>query len=55
VDTTLASRVILSVLVDRGLARGDVVSDNDLDSFVRDWLVPVLTPKHLGTRTPGPG
>ena len=54
VDTTIASRVILSMLVDRALTRNDVVSDETLHGFVRDWLVPVLAPQQTGTRTPGP-
>jgi AcrR family transcriptional regulator len=53
-DTSLAARIVLSVIVDRALARNDVVSPPELASIVRDWLVPVLAPQRLGTRTPGP-
>jgi AcrR family transcriptional regulator len=53
-DTSLAARIVLSVIVDRALARNDVVSAAELASIVRDWLVPVLAPQRLGTRTPGP-
>ncbi|MGY4858471.1 TetR/AcrR family transcriptional regulator [Cryobacterium sp. AP23] len=54
VNTTLAGRVILSLIVDRALARGDLVSADELHGIVRDWLVPVLAPQQIGTRTPGP-
>jgi len=53
-DTSLAARIMLSAIVDRALARGDVVSPTELQSIVREWLVPVLAPQRLGTRTPGP-
>ena len=54
VDTILAGRVILSLIVDRTLARGDATTEAEMHSIVRDWLVPVLSPQRVGTRTPGP-
>ncbi|TFC58766.1 TetR/AcrR family transcriptional regulator [Cryobacterium sp. TMB1-7] len=53
-DTFLAARMILSAIVDRALARNDVVSADELASIVREWLLPVLSPQRRGTRTPGP-
>lgn len=54
VNTTLAGRVILSLIVDRALARGDLVSADELHAIVTEWLVPVLAPQQIGSRTPGP-
>jgi len=54
VNTDLAGRVIGSLIVDRALASGLPIPVDELDHIVAAWLVPVLTPQVVGSRTPGP-
>jgi AcrR family transcriptional regulator len=54
IDTDLAGRVIASLVVDRALASGLPIPVDELDRIARYWLVPVLGPQVVGSRTPGP-
>jgi AcrR family transcriptional regulator len=53
-DTALAGQVIASLIIDRALARGEAIPDDELDLIVTQWLVPVLTPQVVNGRTLGP-
>jgi AcrR family transcriptional regulator len=53
-DTGLAARVIASIIIDRALASGLPIAVDELDRIVEAWLVPVLGPQVVGSRTPGP-
>jgi AcrR family transcriptional regulator len=53
-DTTLAGQVIASLIIDRALASGEAVTEDELDLIVTQWLVPVLTPQVVDGRTLGP-
>jgi AcrR family transcriptional regulator len=54
INTDLAGRVIASLIVDRALASGLPIPVDELDRIVTSWLVPVLGPQVVGSRTPGP-
>ncbi|QHC58738.1 TetR/AcrR family transcriptional regulator [Rathayibacter sp. VKM Ac-2760] len=53
-DAALASRVIVSLIIDRALVSSEPLSDEELDRIVAQWLVPALTPRAPGGRTLGP-
>jgi AcrR family transcriptional regulator len=54
IDTNLAGRVVAGLIVDRALASGLPIPVDELDRIVTSWLVPVLGPQVVGSRTPGP-
>jgi AcrR family transcriptional regulator len=54
VDTGLAARVVASLVIDRALASGETVTDEELHKIVLQWLVPVLSPQVVDGRTLGP-
>lgn len=53
-DAALASRVIVSLIIDRALVSSEPLSDEELDRIVTQWLVPALTPRVPGGRALGP-
>lgn len=51
VDAGLAARVVASLVIDRALASGEPVTDEELHKIVVQWLVPVLPPQMVDGRT----
>lgn len=51
-DTNFAANVLLTVIVDQALAQGQAMTDEQLQVFVDEWVVPVMAPK--GCDSPNP-
>jgi len=54
IDTGLAARVVASLVIDRALASGEPVRDDELHRIIAQWIVPVLSPQVVDGRTLGP-